>query len=312
MNDYPKVSVVVLSFNRPKSILRCVNELLIIDYPGVEIIVVDNCSEFPVREVLPKESAVKIIRMSENVGVAGRNAGISSATGEFIITLDDDVFGLSYEAIDLIIEKFRISPDVGAINFKVIDDVTEKHINWSHHRKVEDWCDKSFPTYEISEGAVAFRRSVLEESGLYPDYFFISHEGPDLAIRIMNVGSSVVYEPEIVVRHTHAPEGRPGWRRYYYDSRNVIWLSIRCYPFKMGFRKIFIGLGSLFIYALRDGYLKFWIMGVFDAIKNSRSVYNDRIKLSKDTLYRYRSLERMNPSFCYMVRKRISNKEISI
>lgn len=312
MMDTPKISIVVLSYNRPDSIRRNISEILEINFPGLEVIVVDNCSEVPVSEALREFDNIKIIRLDENVGVAGRNKGILEAASDYIVTLDDDVFGITREGLLKIVHEFESHPILSALNFKVIDDVTEKQINWCHHRKIDEWGDRSFQTYEISEGAVALRRSATLKSGLYPEYFFISHEGPDLAIRMMNAGYEVIYLPDVTVRHAHAVEGRPSWRRYYYDSRNVIWLAIRCYPFSLACKRLFIDLSALLVYSVRDGFFIYWLKGILDAIKGVPKVIKDRSQISNETMQRYRRLEKNNPSFFYMVRKRVSQKGVKI
>jgi len=101
---------------------------------------------------------------------------------------------------------------IGAVNFKVLEEGTGRVANWVHHRSVEAYADAEFDTYEITEGAVAFRRSILQRVGGYPATFFLSHEGPDLAFRIMNHGARVIYSPAVSVTHSFAPEGRPSWR----------------------------------------------------------------------------------------------------
>ncbi|PXX90730.1 hypothetical protein DIT71_09285 [Marinobacter vulgaris] len=308
----PNISIVILTYNRPDSIIRNVREILDISIEEVELIVVDNCSDVPVTEILSGFDGVRIIRLEENVGVAGRNIGVSEANADIVITLDDDVFGLTDRDIRKILRLFNKRNKLGAINFKVIDDETEEQINWCHHRKIEDWCDVTFSTYEISEGAVAFKRLAFTKAGAYPDYFFISHEGPDLAIRMMNIDYDILYVPDIVVRHAHAPEGRPSWRRYYYDSRNIIWLAARCYPIQLTLKRLFIDLSALFVYAVRDGFVTYWAKGIKDGFLGTPKVYKDRVIMSKQTIKRYRALEKYNPSFMYMFRKRVFRKNVNI
>lgn len=312
MMEHPKISIVILSYNRPESIYRNVREILEINFPKLEVIIVDNCSKIPVTEILYEFKDIRIIRLNENVGVAGRNKGILEAKSDYIVTLDDDVFGVTAESLSRIIQEFEDQPMLGAINFKVLDDVTENQINWCHHRKLDEWSDKSFQTYEISEGAVALRRSAVLRAGLYPEYFFISHEGPDLAIRMMDVGFDVIYLPDVTVRHAHAEEGRPSWRRYYYDSRNVIWLAFRNYPLGLACKRLFIDLSALLVYAVRDGFFLYWIKGILDAIKGLPKVIKDRSQISETTMKRYKELENKNPSFLYMVQKRVFQKGVNI
>jgi len=305
------VSIVVLTYSRPDEIRANVAGLLRLGREPLEIIVVDNASEQPVSALLPEDPRLHVLRLEENRGVGGRNAGIEAATGELVITLDDDVTGLTDADIDCIVRELSL-PEVAAVNFRVLDAVTGAQINWCHHRRIEDFGRRHFDTYEISEGAVAFRRAVVQQAGLYPEYFFISHEGPDLALRIMNLGYRVVYNPDIAVRHSHSDTARVSWRRYYYDTRNQIWFVARRFPYRLWPRKLLIGLLAMSIYALRDGFLKYWARGVYDGLAGLRRALHDRDCISARTLVRYRWLESCNPGFMYMLGKRVFRRKVGI
>lgn len=309
-----RFSIVILTYNRPEELLKNVSEMAawLRDLKDVELIVVDNNSSVSAKDVLKNFSFVRTICLDENVGVAARNEGIRVSLGEYIVTLDDDVFGFSYEDILRLERLFVEDYSLSAVNFKVVDEKTEEQVNWCHHRKLEVWSESEFETYEISEGAVAFRRKALDKSGLYPDYFFISHEGADLAIRLMNSGFHIIYSPEVCVMHSHAVSGRPGWRRYYYDTRNLLWLSARCYRLDVAIRKIFIGLLSLLVYSIRDGYFTFWIKGLYHGFMKISIAFNDRQEVSPEVWKRYLELEKNNPSFYYMVKKRLFKSNVRI
>ena len=307
------VSVVIISYNRPDEIRRNISELLYELNPEVEVVVVDNNSEIPVRSVLVEfRDRIKIIEMDRNVGVAARNTGVQHATGEIVITLDDDVFGLTAHDVQLIKEQFQEKESMAAINFRVIDDLTEKQINWCHRRHLNEWGSKEFNTYEISEGAVAYRRQAFLDAGMYPAYFFISHEGPDVALALMNMDWDVVYCPDITVRHAHSMGGRPGWRRYYYDTRNMVWLGVRRYPLALFLRKVPLHLMAMFFYSLRDGYLSFYFKALYDSARRLSEVKKDRQYISKRTYQRFKEIERYNPTLFYMIRKRVFKREVSI
>lgn len=306
-----KISIVVLSYNRPDEVRRCVAELLEISYPNIEIVVVDNASETPVDRLIGVSDRVSVIRLPENVGVAGRNAGISRSTGELVVTIDDDIFGVNDDVIQRVVAAFE-DPSVLAVNFKVIDDVTEQQINWCHHRKIEIYGSADFDTYEISEGAVAFRREAIIAAGMYPDYFFISHEGPDLAIRIMNLGGRVVYRGDIVVRHSHSLTARTSWRRYYFDTRNQVLFSVRAHPVSLMIPYLFLGLLSMLFYSLRDGYIKYWFKGLIDSLRMMSIARRDRFSMSPDCYIRYIEIKKFNAGFIYMVKKRVFSRIVKI
>ena len=72
----------------------------------------------------------------------------------------------------------------------------------------------------------------------------------------------MIYSPLVTVGHFRASEGRTPWRNYYYDTRNQFWLAGRNFP--VGYSMIYLtrGLFAMFLYSLRDGYLRYWFRGV--------------------------------------------------
>lgn len=312
MKDSIKISIVILTHNRLSILKVLLLSLSSIRYNNLEIIVVDNHSAPPVKDFVKSEFPyVKLLELRENLGVGGRNVGISSATGEIIITLDDDVIGINDHAIQSLIKIFA-DPKIGAVCFKVKDSENKYIINWCHHYPVEYFADKTFLTNEITEGAVAFRKKTLDLSGLYPEYFFISHEGPDLAYRIMNNGYNVIYSPEIIVIHKHSNLGRKNWRRYYFDTRNLWWLVVRNYSFVFGVKSLFVGISAMLIYSIRDGFFKYWLRGCIDGIIGLKEAYSHRSKPEKRTIAIVKEIEKQRPGFFIMLKKRLFQKEVSI
>ncbi len=302
-----KISILILTCDRPDILLENLKSLSNISYSPLEIIVVDNGSTPPDDHVL---KTTQYIKLDKNYGAVGRNYGIRVATGDIIITIDDDVIGIDDDSIWAILELFQ-DETVGAVCFKVVDPAGNI-CNWCHHYKVEDFHDRVFVTDEISEGAVAFKKSVLNTVGLYPESFFISHEGRDLACRIINFGYSILYSPAIVVTHFHEQAARPSWRRYYYDTRNLIWVYVHNYPWLWGSPKVFVGLGAMLVYALRDGFFMYWIKGVIDGIRGIPKELPFRQALSRSALVRLEEIGKNHPGFMYMVKRRISQRNVAI
>ena len=307
------VTIAILTFNRCNTVTRLLQSLCMLTYDSLEIIVVDNCSQDMTEEVITsKFPNVKYIKTNENLGVSARNLSFNEAKGDIIITIDDDIFGISDADIYALVSYFSSNTNTGALSFKVIDEKTNEICNWIHHRKVEDYHNKNFLTYEITEGAVAFNKKALILSGNYPEYFFLSHEGPDLAFRILDAGFEVWYSPLVCVLHSHAQEGRKSWFRYYYDTRNQFLLAMRNLPMLYSINFLVRGVLSTFFYALRDGFLKYWLKGVFDGIRGMVQHSSDRKVLSKDTMSLLHAIDKERPSFIYMVRKRIFRQEMRL
>jgi glycosyltransferase involved in cell wall biosynthesis len=87
-----KVSAIITSWNREKELVRAVESALAQTLPGVEVIVVDNASDFDIAETLrPYGDRLRLIRNAANYRVAkARNIGVEAATGDYVAFLDDD------------------------------------------------------------------------------------------------------------------------------------------------------------------------------------------------------------------------------
>ncbi|CAH1522044.1 putative Glyco_trans_2-like domain-containing protein [Vibrio owensii] len=84
------ISVIIPTKNRPFFLERAYNSILNQSIQVNEIIVVDDCSDFQQYEFL-NDNRVKLIRNSTSLGgAASRNIGVSNATGDIIMFLDDD------------------------------------------------------------------------------------------------------------------------------------------------------------------------------------------------------------------------------
>lgn len=306
-----KLSIVILTYNRRDRVSQQMKLLSNLTYEPIEIIVVDNCSDEPINDLISEDRRAILIRNSENLGATGRNRGIEVATGDIIVTLDDDVYGLVDNHLCVLCHLME-SPDVAAVNFKIQEEGTGRIINWCHPYIVENFAGNGFETNEISEGAVAFKRSALMQVGLYPEYFFISHEGPDMALRLINAGWRVIYCPDIVVTHAYDQRARASWRRYYFDTRNQLWLIIRNLSFWYGFKRLAIGWCSMLVYSIRDGYLRYWLKAVWDALLGAPRAWRDRIPPTSQARKRWLQIEQQKPGFWKMVKKRLFSREVRI
>ncbi|WP_157994460.1 glycosyltransferase family 2 protein [Peristeroidobacter agariperforans] len=306
------MTIVLLTFNRPDHIRQRVREVCALGPLVGEILVVDNCSNVPAAEACDvADGRLRFIRTQENLGAVARNRAFEIASGEIIICLDDDVFGLTDGTLDHLLERFR-DPSLGAVNFRVADPISQKPMNWCHHYDVDSCWQRSFVTNEISEGAVAFSRRALEQTGFYPESFFISHEGPDMAFRLLNQSFRVEYDPAVVVFHEPATEARVSWRRYYYDTRNVFWLVARNFPLFYGLRRLVRENGALFVYAVRDGYLRYWFKGCLHGIGGLGRAFRERRKPLPQTMRLIKHIDSHRPPLWKVIKRRVFRRGVQI
>lgn len=302
--NYPLISISILTYNRVKLLRTLLVDLTSLQYTYLEIIVIDNHSQDETQQAIPVEfPSVKYIRTDKNIGASARNIGMQAAVGDIIVTLDDDIQGLNDKDLRFLANYFDLNPKVGALNFGV-RTIEGEVCNWVHHCKQEEFYDKNFMTYEITEGAVAFRKMAISQSGGYSDAFFLSHEGPDLAFRIYEAGYEVRYSGVISVSHHFANEGRTPWRNYYFDTRNQIWLAARNFPISYAITYLVRGLPAMAFYSIRDGFFLYWVKALWDGIIGLRSSLKERRALSKETMSIILDIDSQRPNILYVLKRR--------
>lgn len=306
------ITIAILTYQRPEMLADNLRGLADTWELGAEVIVVDNSQDSRTADMIAADFPwVKYIASGTNRGVAGRNLGIRAAGRSIVITLDDDVLGLTASACAQIAAEFAAVQTLGALCFRVVDSVHFATCNWCHHRPLQD--DRlRFPTYEISEGAVAFRRKAWDKTRGYPEEFFISHEGRDIAYQLMNAGYSVEYCPMVRVIHHHHQSGRPDWRRYYFDTRNQYWLAVRNMPVLDAARYLLIGQASMAIYSVRDGHFGTWLRAVRDGIRGIKHHAAQRVVWSAETRRACREIDRYAPGFGDLVKRRLFRRGVAI
>ena len=240
------ISVVILNFNGKRYLDECLSALARQTYRDFEVIVVDNGStDESVEHLKTNFPWAKIIRNEENLGFAGgTNSGIRNASGDYILTLNNDT-RVEEQFIEQII-KPMFEKDVGMCASKML--FPDGRINSTGicvSRSGAAWDRGMFEPdveqYEVQEevfgpcaGAALYRREMLDEIGLFDDDFFLYMEDVDLAFRGRLAGWKCVYVPEAVVYHHHG--GTAGFGSdlsVYYGNRNIIWYAIKDFPTRL-------------------------------------------------------------------------------
>ncbi|MCP5104281.1 MAG: glycosyltransferase family 2 protein [bacterium] len=226
-----QVSIVMLSFNRKNDVAEGVRELLSQNYKNIEIIVVDNGSSDEtaqmVNEKFPQEQ-VKLIALEDNIGVAAYNIGFNSASGEFIVILDDDSFP-EKNAIPRMVEEFEKNEKLGVVAFDVRNyaEFTGEAVSARRREPSES------SRYQLAFNGcgVGIRKNVIQRVGGYPEEFFLYWNEQDLAIRILDAGYQIQSFTDIISFHKYSPDNRESLRAPFYYTRNLYWLIWKYFPF---------------------------------------------------------------------------------
>jgi hypothetical protein len=186
---------------------------------------------------------VRIVQLSSNTGFAGgTNAGIKEAQGEYILTLNNDTCVFS-DFIEKLIQPMMQEPAVGMCASKMI--FPDKKINstgirisrsgaaWDRGGFEQDrgQYDHEEEVFGPCAGAALYRKTMLDEIGLFDEDFFLFMEDVDLAFRARLAGWKCIYTPEARVIHKHG--GTAGYQSdlsIYYGNRNLVWYVVKNFP----------------------------------------------------------------------------------
>jgi GT2 family glycosyltransferase len=92
LQQTPRVSVIVCTYNGGRTLEQCLHSLERLDYPDYEVIVVDDGSTDGTREIVSQFARIQTIHQP-NAGLsAARNVGLNAASGEIVAYTDSDCF----------------------------------------------------------------------------------------------------------------------------------------------------------------------------------------------------------------------------
>jgi GT2 family glycosyltransferase len=230
-----KIDVVVLSWNRLKDTLDCLDSIQA--QRGVEatVWVVDQGSSVDCLESLRtrcQESNIHLIEPGRNLGVpGGRNLGMRAGHAPVIVCLDNDAVFSHSDVLAKTFDGFMKRPELGVLAFAIRDGSGLKPDlgNWVFPQPVEDFFETPFPTARFCGAGHAVRRQALQQTKGYDEQLFFFAEELDLAYQIIGHGYTLRYEPELGVNHRSSLEGRMGWKdgRFRYNVRNMLYLNYK-------------------------------------------------------------------------------------
>lgn len=284
LNSAPLVSVVMINWNRKEILRQVLSKLRSQTYPNYEIIIADNGSADGATEMVEKEfPEVTLLKLGENLGIAGYNIAFENSSGEFIVILDNDSF-LEEEGITKIVKKFQKYPNLGALGCKVYYYYSGNIHHWHPTVRDEQGPAEGFDAPLFNGCAAAARTSVLKEVGFYPEEFFLYENERDLCTRIINAGYDVKYFTDIVGFHMLSEEGRSSERLIFYATRNRIWYLWKYMPTGIALWKTFtISAFNIFL-AIKNMKIKVYLIPMFFALKGLPQVLKKRRPIKKEYL----------------------------
>jgi GT2 family glycosyltransferase len=270
--DQRKVHVIILNWNGREVIGPCLDSLMRVTDPSLEIIVVDNGSTDSSQEIVRKDfPGVELIENGKNLlFAAGNNVGIDAAldrgarlilllnndtevdpsfAAQMLAAFDDPAVGVAGPKIYYHDDPERIWYGGGGFN-----GLTGVPFHHGLRRMDGSFTDRPGPTGWVTGCALMARREVYEQIGPLDPSYAIYCEDVDLCLRAAEAGWSLRYVPSAKVWHKVSSSSGGGMTPFKLENRiastwklfsrhRPLWWRLLLFPVHLaGFLGLSIGL----------------------------------------------------------------------
>lgn len=221
--DLPSLTVAICTRDRTEQLQHCLKSIEALDYPDLDVIVVDNAPSGSCTEELVRSrfGAFRYVREPRPGLDWARNRAIAEARHEVVAFTDDDVV-VDPAWARALGEVFAAEEEVMAVTGLVVplELETEAQVLFEQYGGFGRGCRRTWHRAESHDAShvgagrygtganMAFRRQLFDLIGPFDpalDVGTITNGGGDLEMffRTLEEGHVLVYEPSAIVRHRH-------------------------------------------------------------------------------------------------------------
>lgn len=250
MNEFPRVAIIVLTWNGKSDTLGCLRSLRDVTYPNFWTIVVDNASSDGTVDAVRKDFPdVQVLVNGSNLRFSGgNNVGIFSACqsgAEYVLLLNNDTLVEPGFLEHLV----RAAQETGAgfVGPKIYY-ASDRRRFWYAGGRIEWWkgwishvgvreedhgqFDVRTDTDYVTGCCVLASREVVERVGVLDESYYIYGEDADWSIRGTRAGYRVIYEPLAVIYHkvSVSTGGHFSWFKNWNKLKSQLRILLRYAP----------------------------------------------------------------------------------
>jgi GT2 family glycosyltransferase len=240
------VTIVVVNWNGMDYLGECLASIQNQSYFPRELVVVDNGSVDGSQEWLRAHSPenFRLIEFPTNTGfAAGVNAGIRVSRGEHVALLNNDAVADPAWLEQLV--AYASGPGVGMVASKILFYEDRHIIDKAGHLFYPDGLNRGRGAGEQDKGqfdepgeiffpdgcAALYRKSMLDDVGLFDEQYFAYGDDADLGLRACWRGWRCIYSPGALVYHRHSRSlGKYSPEKALLVERNRFWVAIKPLP----------------------------------------------------------------------------------
>jgi GT2 family glycosyltransferase len=210
------VTVVVPNWNGERFLRTCLGSLRLQSFEEFETVLVDNGSTDGSVALASRDfPEVRVLPLPENRGFsAAVNAGIQASGAEHVALLNNDT-ETDPGWLEALVEAADAYPEAGFFASKLVDFYDRRILDGAgdvlrrsglpyrlgHGEPDRGQYDAATYVFGACAGAAMYRRSMLDDVGLFDEDFFANCEDGDLSFRAQLAGYRCLYVPTSAVYH---------------------------------------------------------------------------------------------------------------
>lgn len=218
-SDYPLVSIIIPTKDKPELIERCLQSIYkITTYPNFEVIIIDNGTTDPAAKKIIDACPCKKIPYFEKFNFSKvNNIGAKNAKGDYVIFLNNDTQILSGDWIHNLLY-YAEQGDIAAVGplLKFPDNKvqhagvvlgfrgTADHIMRDYPSDCDGYAGSLTCAREVSAVTAAcmmVKKSVFMEVGGFNEYYSVIYQDVDLCLKFITRGYRIIFNPRVIILH---------------------------------------------------------------------------------------------------------------
>ena len=201
-SDWPSVSVVVCAHNAASTLDECLEHLCKLDYPDLEIVMVDDGSTDTTSDIARRHQRARVISIPHSGLSVARNEGLRATSGEIVAFLDSDAFPSAEWPYFLALgfDREQVVGVGGPNECPTTDSARARQIAAAPggpiHVLLSDDRAEHVPGCNM-----AFTRQALQELGGFDPMYTVAGDDVDLCWRILDRDWEIAFHPAALVWH---------------------------------------------------------------------------------------------------------------
>lgn len=244
------VSIFIVTHNRLEMFKKCFESILSsLNGINYELILIDNASTDGTREFMiaqqKSNDKIKIILNEKNIGINSKSIGAESASGDFIVGVDDDVILFPHDWVIKMICAYKAIPKMGYLASDVVQDETTtgaKHPPEMYSKEIYDNGNVILEIGPTGGWCFMISREVYEKIGKlvrFDDRIFFAEDG-DYLNRIVNAGFKYGILSGVKVYHATGEFHNKNFKQVYENKyKDFEKGNSSSYEFKAKFKRMF-------------------------------------------------------------------------